>query len=57
MNAICTSSIPIKFVKLNNGKLEVKSCVADDNGKVVSITIDGYQVNVSNNSIYLIFYL
>ena len=36
------------------GKLEFKSCVADDNGKVVSITIDGYQVNVSNNSIYLI---
>lgn len=39
---------------LVNGKLEFKSCVADDYGKVVSITIDGYQVNVSNNSIYLI---
>ena len=38
----------------DNGKLEVKSCVADDNGKVISITIDGYQVNVGNNIIYLI---
>ena len=37
-----------------DGKLELKSCVADDNGKVVSITIDGYQVNISSNSIYLI---
>ena len=37
-----------------NGKLEFNSCVADDTGKVISITIDGYQVNVNNNSIYLI---
>ncbi len=37
-----------------NGKLEVKSCVADDSGKVISITIDGYQVNVGNNIVYLI---
>lgn len=37
-----------------DGKLDFKSCVADDNGKVVSITIDGYQVNVSGNSVYLI---
>ena len=38
----------------DNGKIEVKSCVADDSGKVVSITIDGYQVNVGNNIVYLI---
>ena len=37
-----------------NCKLDFKSCVADDNGKVISITIDGYQVNVNNNSVYLI---
>lgn len=35
-------------------KLEFKSCVANDNGKVVSITLDGYQLNVDKNSIYLI---
>lgn len=34
--------------------LEFKSCVADDNGKVVSITLDGYQVNIDKNAIYLI---
>ena len=37
-----------------NGKLEFKSCVADDSGKVVSVTIDEYQVNVGNNIVYLI---
>lgn len=37
-----------------DGKLEFKSCVADDNRKVISITLDGYQVNISDNSVYLI---
>ena len=37
-----------------SGKLDVKSCIADDTGKVISITIGGYQVNVNNNSVYLI---
>lgn len=37
-----------------NGNIDFKSCVVDDNGKVLSITIDGYQVNISNNVVYLI---
>lgn len=37
-----------------DGKLINKSCVVDDNGKVISITIDGYQVNISDNMVYLI---
>lgn len=36
------------------GKVDFKSCVVDDNGKVVSITLDGYQVNISDNAVYLI---
>ncbi len=35
-------------------KIEFKSCVADDNGKIVSLTMDGYQVNLSDNAVYLI---
>lgn len=35
-------------------KLINKSCVVNEEGKVVSITIDGYQVNISDNMIYLI---
>ena len=37
-----------------DGKLEFKSCVADDKGKVISITLEGYQVNISDNAVYLI---
>lgn len=37
-----------------DGNLDFKSCVADEDGKVVSITIDEYQVNVGENSVYLI---
>lgn len=37
-----------------NNKLVFNSCVSDDLGKVISITVDGYQVNVGKNSIYLI---
>ena len=37
-----------------SNKLVFNSCVSDDLGKVISITVDGYQVNVSKNSIYLI---
>ena len=37
-----------------NNNLEYKSCVANDNGKIISITIDNYQVNIGDNSIYLI---
>lgn len=36
------------------GKLIFNSCVANDEGQVVSITIDGYQINVSDDSVYLI---
>ena len=36
------------------GNLEFKSCVADEDGKVISITMDGYQVNVGDNIVYLI---
>lgn len=37
-----------------DGKLVNKSCVVDDNNKVISITIDGYQVNITDNMVYLI---
>lgn len=50
----CYHPVYMVFSYDKNGKLDFKSCVADDNGKVVSITIDGYQVNICNNSIYLI---
>ena len=50
----CYHPMYLIFSYDKDGKLELKSCVADDNGKVVSITIDGYQVNISCNSIYLI---
>ena len=35
-------------------KIEFKSCVADDNGKIISLTMDDYQVNLSDNAVYLI---
>ena len=44
----------IKFMFDNVGNLEFKSCVADEDGKVISITIDEYQVNVGDNIVYLI---
>lgn len=50
----CYHPMYMVFSYDKNNKLEFKSCVADDNGKVISITIDGYQVNISNNSVYLI---
>ena len=37
-----------------HGKLVNKSCVVNEEGKVVSITLDGYQVNVYDDMIYLI---
>lgn len=37
-----------------DGKLEFKSCVADDDGKVTSMIIDEHQVNISKNAVYLI---
>lgn len=50
----CYHPIYMIFSYDKSGKLDFKSCVADDNGKVVSITLDGYQVNVDKNSVYLI---
>ena len=50
----CYHPIYMIFSYDDNGKMNFKSCVADDSGKVISITIDGYQVNVSKNSVYLI---
>ena len=37
-----------------DGKLVNKSCVVDDNNKVVSVTVEGYQINISDNMVYLI---
>ena len=50
----CYNPMYMVFKLDKDGKIDFKSCVADDNGKVISITIDGYQVNVSSNSVYLI---
>ena len=50
----CYHPMYMVFKLDKDGKIDFKSCVADDNGKVISITIDGYQVNVSGNSVYLI---
>ena len=38
----------------NKGNSVFRSCVADDTGKVISITMDGYQVNIGENGVYLI---
>ncbi len=37
-----------------NGKLEYDSCVVDSDYKVVSFTIEGYQVNIDKGLVYLI---
>lgn len=50
----CYHPVYMIFSLDKDNKLVYKSCVADDNGKVISITLDGYQVNVSNNAVYLI---
>ena len=50
----CYHPIYMIFGFDNIGNLEFKSCVADEDGKVISITIDGYQVNIGDNIVYLI---
>lgn len=37
-----------------DGKLFSRSCLVDNNNKVISITIEGYQINITDNMIYLI---
>lgn len=50
----CYHPVYMIFGLDKDNKLQYKSCVADDNGKVVSITLDGYQVNIGSNFVYLI---